>query len=182
MKALFDACVLYPTVMREVLLGLADAGLYEPLWSARILEEWARAAANNSATDELMARSEIAQCRARWPQSEVNENSELEGRLYLPDRNDRHVLAAAITGNARTIVTMNLRAFPRRSLAEFAIRAVHPDEFLTVHLGVRTTDVLDVAENVRLEAERLSGQDWPMRKLMKKARLPRFGKAMERLY
>ena len=181
MKALFDACVLYPTVMREVLLGLADAGLYEPLWSARILEEWARAAAKNSATDELMARSEIAQCRAHWPQSEVNENRELEGKLYLPDRNDRHVLAAAITANAGTIVTMNLRDFPKRSLAEFTIRAVHPDEFLTVHLGTRTKDVLDVAEKVRLEAERLSGQDWPMRKLMKKARLPRFGKAMERL-
>ena len=181
MKILFDACVLYPTVMRELLLGVADVGLYEPLWSARILEEWVRAAAKKGATDELMARSEIALCRARWPQAEVKENIGLEGELYLPDRNDRHVLAAAITGDTGTIVTMNLKDFPKRHLAEFSIRAVHPDEFLTEHLTAHSADVLGVSEKVRLEAERLSGQDWPMRKLMKKVRLPRFGKAMERL-
>jgi hypothetical protein len=45
MRVLIDACVLYPTVMREVLIGVAAKGLFTPLWSARILEEWARAAA-----------------------------------------------------------------------------------------------------------------------------------------
>ena len=44
MKILIDANVLYPTVMREVVLGVARVGLFEPRWSARILEEWARAA------------------------------------------------------------------------------------------------------------------------------------------
>ena len=43
MKALLDACVLYPTVLREILTGVAGQGLYTPLWSDRILEEWARA-------------------------------------------------------------------------------------------------------------------------------------------
>ncbi|MGB3315526.1 MAG: PIN domain-containing protein, partial [Albidovulum sp.] len=28
MKAVLDACVLYPTVLREVLIGVAKAGLY----------------------------------------------------------------------------------------------------------------------------------------------------------
>ena len=44
-RVLIDTCVLYPTVMRELLLGCAAKGLYEPRWSARISEEWARAAA-----------------------------------------------------------------------------------------------------------------------------------------
>ena len=44
MKILIDTCVLYPTVMREVLLAVAATGAFEPVWSARILEEWARAA------------------------------------------------------------------------------------------------------------------------------------------
>ncbi|MBL3553988.1 PIN domain-containing protein, partial [Rhodovulum sulfidophilum] len=44
MKVLLDACVLYPTVLREILLGVARRGGFTPLWSARILEEWARAA------------------------------------------------------------------------------------------------------------------------------------------
>ena len=43
MRAVLDACVLYPPVLRDLLLGCAEAGLYEPKWSERILEEWARA-------------------------------------------------------------------------------------------------------------------------------------------
>ena len=35
-----------------------------------------------------------------------------------------------------------------------------------------------VGESVRTEAERLSGQSWSIRALMKKARLPRLGKAL----
>ena len=31
MKAVLDACVLYPTVLREILQGAAAAGLYEPV-------------------------------------------------------------------------------------------------------------------------------------------------------
>jgi len=38
--------------------------------------------------------------------------------------------------------------------------------------------VRGVVENVRKEAERLSGQPWELRALMKKARLPRLGKAV----
>ena len=44
MKVLIDTCVLYPTVMRQMLLGAAEHGLFIPLWSDQILEEWARAA------------------------------------------------------------------------------------------------------------------------------------------
>ena len=43
MKVFLDACVLYPTVLREILIGCARAELYRPLWSPRVLEEWARA-------------------------------------------------------------------------------------------------------------------------------------------
>ncbi|MEM6341945.1 MAG: PIN domain-containing protein, partial [Pseudomonadota bacterium] len=44
MKILIDTNVLYPTVMREVVLGVAKEGLFQPLWSDRILNEWALAA------------------------------------------------------------------------------------------------------------------------------------------
>jgi hypothetical protein len=42
-KAALDTCVIYPPVLRALLLRVARAGLYQPLWSERILEEWARA-------------------------------------------------------------------------------------------------------------------------------------------
>ena len=43
--AVYDACVLYPTVLREILQGAAAAGLYQPVWSERMLREWVLATA-----------------------------------------------------------------------------------------------------------------------------------------
>lgn len=37
--AVLDANVLVPVALADVLLGAAEAGLYRPLWSARILDE-----------------------------------------------------------------------------------------------------------------------------------------------
>ena len=65
MRIVIDACVLYPTVMREVVLGAAEAGLFAPRWSARILEEWARAARKIGPEGETIARGEIAAVQAR---------------------------------------------------------------------------------------------------------------------
>jgi hypothetical protein len=44
MRVFLDACVLFPAVVRAIVLGAAEAGIYTPLWSARVLEEWRRAA------------------------------------------------------------------------------------------------------------------------------------------
>ena len=104
MKLLLDACVLYPTVLREILIGCARAGLYTPLWSARILEEWARATVKLGPQAEVFARGEIAMLRAAFPNAEVLPRAGLEAGLHLPDENDIHVLASAITSGADAIV------------------------------------------------------------------------------
>lgn len=178
MKVLLDTCVLYPTVMREVLLGAARAGFYTPLWSERILEEWARAARKLGPDGEAQARAEIALVRAAWPKAEVTYPPSLEKRLWLPDANDTHVLAAGIAGHADVIVTMNASDFPRNVLAEEGLSRADPDGFLLGFHRAQPDLMAQVGENVRAEAERLSGEAWTMRALMKKARLPRLGKAL----
>ncbi|WP_323783108.1 RSP_2648 family PIN domain-containing protein [Thalassovita sp.] len=180
MKVLLDTCVIYPTVMREVLLGVARAGVFTPLWSARILEEWARASRKLGPQGETQARGEIAMLQMAWPKAEVSWKPSLEDRLWLPDAADAHVLAAAIAGNADLILTLNAKDFPRHILAEEGLTRQDPDGFLHGIWLAHPDLVASVVEQVRAEAERLSGDPWETRALMKKAKLPRLGKALTR--
>lgn len=178
MKVCLDTCVLYPTVMREVLLGVAAEGLFEPLWSERILGEWSRAAAKLGLAGQVQADAEIAMVSARWPRAKVTPQQGLLDRLWLPDANDVHVLAAAIAGHADVILTVNAKDFPRNILAEEGVSRADPDAFL---LGLHAGAPDQVARTVGLvhdEANRLSDRPWDLRKLMKKAHLPRLGKAL----
>ncbi|MTJ03511.1 MAG: PIN domain-containing protein [Sediminimonas qiaohouensis] len=179
MKVLLDTCVIYPTVMREVLLGVARQGVFTPLWSARILEEWARAARKLGPGGEAQARAEIALVRAEWTGAEVRGAEGIERRLWLPDPADRHVLAAAVAGSADMILTLNAKDFPRQILAEEGLSRQDPDGFLMGIWKAQPELVETVVEAVRQEAERLSGQEWTLRGLMKKAKMPRLGKALQ---
>jgi hypothetical protein len=178
-KALLDACVLVPPVLREVLFAVAGQGLFTPLWSSRIVEEWARAAGRTEgAASEAIARGEAARLAARWPGSIVTHGPADEAALWLPDAADMHVLAAAIVGKAEVIVTFNLRDFPRRALDAQRLRAQHPDAFLMDLWLAAPDQVMAAAESVRHQAERLSARPQPLRALLKRAGLPRLGKAL----
>lgn len=130
MKVVLDACVLYPTVLREILTGVARAGLYTPLWSDRILEEWARATRKIGPLAEGIARGEAAQLISAFPKASIAPQPGLEARLHLPDENDIHVLAVAIAGSADAIITFNARDFPRHVLEGEGLVRRDPDGFL----------------------------------------------------
>jgi predicted nucleic acid-binding protein len=178
MKVVLDACVLYPTVLREVLLAVARTGLYTPRWSDRILEEWARATRKLGPVAEAQARGEIALVRAAFPRGCVPARPDIEARLVLPDANDTHVLATAIAAQADTILTFNAADFPRHILAEEHIVRRDPDGFLWELWSHNPEVVAAAIHPVRAEAERLSGQPQPLRALLKRAQLPRLAKAL----
>lgn len=133
--ALLDANVLYPAPMRDLFLQLAQAGLYYARWSAEIHREWIDALLRNEPH-----RDRTALERTRDLMNDAVRDCLVTGyeglipSLSLPDPADRHVLAAAITGNCDTIVTRNLRDFPAVSLVRHGIEARHPDDFLRGHL------------------------------------------------
>lgn len=178
MRAVLDACVLYPTVLREVLLAVARAGLFTPLWSDRILEEWARATRKLGPGAEVQARGEIALVRAAFPRATLPPAPGVEARIVLPDDNDRHVLAVAIAAGADAIVTFNAADFPRHVLAEDQIARRDPDGFLWELWSAAPDTVARAVETVRAEAERLSGQPQPLTPLLKRAKLWRLAKAL----
>jgi predicted nucleic acid-binding protein len=177
MRVLLDANVLFPTILRELLLGAAAADAFTPLWSPRILEEWARATRRLPEGAEPRARAEIAALHARWPEAEIVPPPDLEATLSLPDPDDRHVLAAAIAGGAQAILTFNRADFPPRTLARYGLMLRLPDEFL-LDLWASGFDLAAVAEDVRARAEAASGRPQALRPLLKRARLPRLAKAL----
>jgi predicted nucleic acid-binding protein len=143
-RAVLDASVLYPVTLRNLLMRLAPNGLFQAHWSKHVHEEWIRAV--------LRDRPDIPVERLHAVRDAMNEHAEeslvngYEGlieALYLPDIDDRHVLAAAIVGHADVIVTHNVRDFPQQLLERYGIEAQHPDEFVRHLPGLAPTLVVD---------------------------------------
>jgi predicted nucleic acid-binding protein len=129
--ALFDACVLYPAPLRDVLLEVGVEGIFRPRWSDQIHDEWMRNLLRNrpDLSRESLQRTRRLMDQA-VPDCLVTGHEALIDTLTLPDKDDRHVLAAAIVAQAGVIVTYNLTDFPEAALAPYGIEAQHPDDFL----------------------------------------------------
>lgn len=178
MKAVLDACVLYPTVLREILQGAGEAGLYQPVFSDRILREWVLATAKLGPEAPVIAEGEAAALRAAFPRGLERAHPEIEARLILPDPNDRHVLASAIASGADAIVTFNAQDFPGHVLAAEGVARRDPDGFLWELQSSHPDAMGRIVEAVRAKAELISGQPVALKALLKRVRLYRLAKAM----
>lgn len=132
----FDACVLYPAPLRDLLLRLASTTLFKAQWTDQIHDEWINALLRTGKyKPEVLQRTRILM-DAYVLDAKVTGYEPLISSLSLPDPDDRHVLAAAIRFNASAIITSNLRDFPAASLGEFGIEALHPDDFIYYQLDM----------------------------------------------
>ncbi|MEZ6212184.1 MAG: PIN domain-containing protein [Phycisphaerales bacterium] len=151
--AIFDACVLYPATLRNVLMQLATTGLFRARWTDAIHDEWTRNLLKDKpdiGQDKLdrmrqLMNDAVADCLVTGYEPLI------EG-LELPDEDDRHVLAAAIRCHAAVVVTTNLKHFPDDSLRPLGVRAQHPDEFI---LHLIDLDAGTVCKAVKTVRERL---------------------------
>lgn len=160
-------------------MGLAAAGVMQPCWSERILEEWARAAARNLGLEgELIARGEVALLRATHPRAMIAPDPALEAQLYLPDPADIHVLATAISGGADAILTFNLRDFPRREMAAHDLQAIDPDPYLCDIWANDPDLVAEVCAGVLARMNDLRAERSDLRTMLKRARLPKLAKRL----
>ena len=127
----FDACVLYPFHLRNIVVQAAVDRLVEARWTDEIHDEWIR----NLAADAPTIPIERLQATRRLmndalPGATVSGYEDLIPTVSLPDPNDRHVVAAAIAAGASVILTWNLRDFPTTRLKKFGLRCETPDDFL----------------------------------------------------
>lgn len=135
---IYDACVLYPAPLRDLLIRVARTGLVRAQWSDLILDECFRNILANrpDLQPEALDRTRALMIKA-VPDCLVSGFEHLVDGLDLPDPDDRHVLAAAVRAGAQAIITANLTDFPAAKLKPYAVEAIHPDDFVL--------DLLDLA-------------------------------------
>ena len=140
--ALHDANVLFPATLRSLLLHLSLQGLFQAKWSDSIHREWMRNVLKlrPDLTWEKLERTRLLM-DAHVLDALVTAYEPMIEMLALPDPDDRHVLAAAIVGKAKRIVTFNLTDFPATSLSAYGIEAWHPDDFVTQLIELYPEDV-----------------------------------------
>lgn len=152
--AVLDACVLYPMLLRDVLLSLAHADLYSAKWTPHIREEWVRAKLRDGPgrRDQIMSAAEAMELAI--PDCLVTGYEHVIEGLRLPDADDRHVLAAAIAGHADAIVTLNQKHFPKEVLDAFGVEVQTPDEFVLNQLMLDEVRALAAIKRMRERWER----------------------------
>lgn len=127
----YDACVLFAAPLRDLLIRLGHAGMVRARWTEQILDECFLSikARRPELSDASLLRTRTLM-NAAVRDSLVTGYEPLIDGLVLPDKDDRHVLAAAVRSGAQVIVTANLKDFPADVLKAFGVEAQSPDEFV----------------------------------------------------
>jgi predicted nucleic acid-binding protein len=148
--ALFDACVLYPAPLRDLLMELALTDLFRAKWTNEIHDEWIQNLLKNR-PDLTLERLQITRDKMNLhiQDSLVENYQSLIPLLALSDQDDRHVLAAAICARADVIITFNLSDFPPESLEIYGIEAQHPDEFISHLIDLAPPLVYKAIQEIR---------------------------------
>ena len=151
LSAVYDACVLYPAPLRDTLMSLAVTRLFRAHWTEAIHDEWIRnlLRARPDITPDQLARTRSVMNRA-VPDAVVTGYEHWIETLSLPDKDDRHVLAAAVHSKARLIVTFNTKDFPAAALSPYSVETRHPDHFILQLSQKYPVQILDALKQQRL--------------------------------
>ena len=161
--ALLDANILYSAPIRDLFLQLAVSDVFRVKWTADIHREWINALLRKEPHRD---RAALERTRALVDRATrdclVTGYESIIPTLDLPDPDDRHVLAAAITGRCDAIVTKNLLDFPKVAVSHFGIAVQHPDEFLSNHLRLAPGTFCESVRKVRarLKTPPLSAEEY----------------------
>ena len=135
--AVYDACVLYPSTTRDLLIRIAQAGLVQAKWTDAILDEVFDNLTTNRPDLDAVKLSRTRDLMAGAVRDVLVVGYQpLVDVLVLPDPDDRRVLAAAVRSRAQLIVTNNLRDFPSTALTVWGVEAVSPDAFVRAQIDL----------------------------------------------
>lgn len=130
-RVCIDACVLANFGVADLLLRLAKRPRQlVPVWSEEILDETYRTHTTKLGWGEAVASSFQAALREHYPEAMCTGYEHLVPAMTNHEK-DRHVVAAAVKGQAPLVLTFNLDDFQDDDLSPWGVKAKSPDDYLT---------------------------------------------------
>ncbi|PJX23830.1 PIN domain-containing protein [Advenella sp. S44] len=175
--AVLDTCVLMSTVLKNLLLRLAQSGMFEPVWADYIGQEWRRNASRvwTVSDDEISLLWQDMQ--TAFPRADMGIVSAFETGLTKSDPKDWHVIAAgraALTlypGRSVCILTRNLRDFNRSELRLLGLSLYEPDQFLIKCYERDPDRFMQLLDRVPDDAVKIGRPREPLQTVLKRERL-----------
>jgi hypothetical protein len=106
-------------------------------WSQQVQEEWIRNFLKNKSSklkpeqvERVKAVPQTMLAALEFQEPLVQGYEVILEKIDLPDKNDRHVVAAAFWGGAEAILTYNNKDFPEEILGSWDLTVIHPDDYL----------------------------------------------------
>lgn len=107
-RVFLDANVLVPNRPRDVLLALADAGLFAPYWSSDVLTEMVRHLPESM--DDASREAVVRHMNAAFPEALTSVPVNFRGVLSESiNEKDQHIIDAAFLSKAELVVTADRR-------------------------------------------------------------------------
>lgn len=148
LTAVLDTNVLFSAPVRDLLLNMADVGIFYPIWSNEILKELKSAISSKKSDVQIgKIRYLIDEMNFAFPDAKISNYQKLIKELKLPDNNDRHVMAVAIYANANFIITFNTKDFPDDYLRKYHLAVRHPDDFISMLLEQHELQIVKAFKN-----------------------------------
>jgi hypothetical protein len=157
-----DGCILFQGRLTDLLLHIAEAKAFEPIWSDDIHVEWMR----NLHSSMGIPIEKINYRRSEMERAFLVANvpaahdvvSTIQRLSRTPgQRKDAHVIATAVAAKATLSVTHNIKDFAPRVLSLYGWSKIRPDLFCVDLLEHRQAEVL-----AGLRAHRSSLKRTPM--------------------
>jgi hypothetical protein len=132
-----DACIMMSGLLRPLLLNLAKTGLFDPLWTDKIGQEWQRNAARLWPIDPELLKSEWQSMQELFPSANMGDVTPFEASLKHTDRKDKHVAATGIAAvetahlGPISVLTWNIKDFSRSELRRQQLGLIDPDRLLS---------------------------------------------------
>ncbi len=151
-----DTNVLFPFSIMDLVLGMAEDGIHEFIWSNDLLDEWERVIVQNNQRSAESAASIVAAIRDFFEDGEILTTSYAADVDNMPsaDLDDRKHIAAAKVGRATVLLTRNLKHFPAEPLSEMSIRVLDADTYMCEQLTSSPEQMLWTVTRIASEKRR----------------------------